>query len=288
MHFGDHLAKTIATHGPLCVGLDPHPGRIPALFGDGLAGIEAFFMAVLDRLNTRCGIIKPQIAFFERYGPDGLAVMARLCVHARTRGLLVLMDAKRGDIGSTASAYASGYLGPDAWVPCDAITVNPYMGMDTLEPFLSMADDQDKGIIVLVRTSNPGAADFEDLSMGGKPLYQHIATALAPFARDRQGPQSGWSSLMVVVGATAPDEARQLRLTLPHSPFLVPGYGAQGASAKDALSAARDGQGVVVNSSRGVLYPQGAQEAANTRQWEELFDAALAKAHNELTQTMAS
>ncbi|PHS28531.1 MAG: orotidine-5'-phosphate decarboxylase [Robiginitomaculum sp.] len=288
MHFGDHLAKTIATHGPLCVGLDPHPGRIPGFFGDGLVGIEAFFMAVLSRLDTRCGIIKPQIAFFERYGPDGLAVMARLCAHAKARDLLVLMDAKRGDIGSTASAYASGYLGPDAWVPCDAITVNPYMGMDTLEPFLAMADDQDKGIIVLVRTSNPGAADFEDLSMDGKPLYQHIAAALAPFARDRQGPQSGWSSLMVVVGATAPSEARQLRITLPHSPFLVPGYGAQGASAQDAVSAARDGQGVVVNSSRGVLYPPCAKEATSFTDWDRLFDAALEKAHDELTQALGA
>jgi len=288
MHFGDHLAKTIATHGPLCVGLDPHPGRIPSIFGNGLAGIEAFFMAVLDRLDSRCGIIKPQIAFFERYGPDGLAVMARLCVHAKTRGLMVLMDAKRGDIGSTASAYASAYLGPDAWVPCDAITVNPYMGMDTLEPFLATADDQDKGIIVLVRTSNPGAADFEDLSMDGKPLYQHIAATLAPFARERKGPQSGWSSLMVVVGATAPDEARHLRVTLPHSPFLVPGYGAQGASAKDAVSAARDGQGVVVNSSRGVLYPEGAYEASDLANWENIFDAALAKAHLELSQALGA
>ncbi|PHS27378.1 MAG: orotidine-5'-phosphate decarboxylase [Robiginitomaculum sp.] len=286
MHFGDQLAHAIAKTGPLCVGLDPHSGRIPALFGEGLPGVEAFFMAVLDRLAGKASIIKPQIAFFERHGPDGLALMARLCAHAKTRKLLVLMDAKRGDIGSTASAYAAAYLGPNAWVWCDAITVNPYMGMDTLEPFLSVADDNDKGVIVLVRTSNPGAADFEDLMIEKNTLYQHIAQTLAPFARERKGPQSGWSSLMVVVGATAPHEAQRLRHILPHSPFLVPGYGAQGGSAKDAVIAARDGQGVVVNSSRGVLYPQNADQATTLKDWETLFDAALARTHKDIMRAL--
>ncbi len=282
MHFGDRLAAAIKDNGPLCVGLDPHPNRIPALFGEGVPGIEAFFIAVMERMSGRSGVIKPQIAFFERYGPAGLQVLARLCERAKDLGLIVLLDAKRGDIGSTASAYASAYLGPDAWLHCDAITVNPYMGMDTLEPFLGTADDMDKGVIVLVRTSNPGAADFEDLIFDKKPLYQHIAHALAPFAQERKGPVSGWSSLMAVVGATAPNEARHLRLTLPHCPFLVPGFGAQGASAKDAVAAARNGQGVLVNSSRGVLYPAGADSAKTMDDWQGIFDAALAKAHDEL------
>jgi orotidine-5'-phosphate decarboxylase len=288
MHFGDRLAETIAHKGPLCVGLDPHLGRIPQIFGDGVAGIEAFFNTVLDRLGDHCGIIKPQIAFFEQHGPQGLALLARLCERAKAQGLMVLMDAKRGDIGSTAQAYASAYLGPKAWVHCDAITVNPYMGMDTLAPFLAMADDQDKGIIVLVRTSNPGAADFEDRMIGELPLYQHIAQTLAPSAAQRLGPQSGWSSLMVVVGATAPNEARQLRHTLPHSPFLVPGYGAQGGSAANAVVAARDAQGVVVNSSRGILYPKGAFEAQNMNDWQAFFDTALINAHKELTNALQS
>ncbi len=282
MHFGDRLAQKIKLTGPLCVGLDPHIGRIPPIFGEGLAGVEAFFMAVLARLNGKAAIIKPQIAFFERFGPEGLAVLARLCAHARACDLLILMDAKRGDIGSTASAYAAAYLGPQAWVDCDAITVNPYMGLDTLEPFLTTADDNDKGVIILVRTSNPGAADFEDLLVGQTALYQRIAQSLAPLARDRQGPQSGWSSLMVVVGATAPNEARRLRVELPHCPFLVPGFGAQGASAHDAMAAAIEGQGVVVNSSRGVLYPHGAYEAQTKAVWAQIFDAALAKAAAEL------
>ena len=282
MHFGDRIAQAIAAYGPLCIGLDPHEGRIPALFGAGLAGIEAFFEAVLHRARGTCGIIKPQIAFFERHGPDGLAVLARLCAKAKALGYLVLLDAKRGDIGSTASAYAHAYLGPEAWLECDAITVNPYMGMDTLEPFLNTAGDHGKGVVVLVRTSNPGAADFEDWQHDGTPLYMQIAQTLAPFARERRGPRTGWSSLMIVAGATAPAEARRLRAALPHCPFLVPGYGAQGASAAEALAASRDGQGVVVNSSRAVLYPHGAEQARSARAWERLFDAALRRAQDDL------
>ena len=282
MHFGDKIAQAIKDKGPLCVGLDPHEGRIPALFGRGLAGMEAFFNAVLARLNGQCGIVKPQIAFFERHGPDGLAVLARLCARARDLGLVVLLDAKRGDIGSTASAYAAAYLGPEPWLSCDAITVNPYMGMDTLEPFLSAADDHGKGVIVLVRTSNPGAADFEQWRQNDMPLYAHIAETLAPFARERRGPQTGWSSLMIVAGATAPLEARRLRVALPHCPFLVPGYGAQGASATDAMAAALDGQGVVVNSSRAVLYPEGAHEAESITAWDGIFDTALKRAREDL------
>lgn len=282
MHFGDKLAHAIATTGPLCVGLDPHPGRIPAIFGEGLVGVEAFFMTVLERLSGKCAIIKPQIAFFERYGPDGLALLARLCARARALDLMIIMDAKRGDIGSTASAYAAAYLGPQAWVQCDAITVNPYMGIDTLEPFLTAAADFDKGVVVLVRTSNPGAADFEELLVGDAPLYQRIAQILAPLAQDLRGPQTGWSSLMVVVGAMAANEARRLRVDLPDCPFLVPGYGAQGGSAADAVAGAVNRQGVVVNSSRGVLYPHGALDAPTKADWAVLFDAALAKANTEL------
>ncbi len=282
MHFGDNLSVCIDQYGPLCVGFDPHMERIPALFGSGLPAVEAFFTAVLSRIEGQCGVIKPQIAFFERFGPPGLAVLQRLCGQAKAAGLMVLLDAKRGDIGSTARAYAHGYLGKDAWLDCDAITVNPYMGLDTLEPFFTTAIDNEKGVIVLVRTSNPGAADFEDLPIEAAPLYQHVAAAVAPFARDQRGPKTGWSSLMVVVGATAPLEAKRLRVALPHCPFLVPGYGAQGAGAAEALAASVDGQGVIVNSSRGVLYPQGAFEAKTAKDWERLFDAGLHKTKADL------
>lgn len=280
--FGDRLTDAIRNYGPLCVGFDPHTGRIPELFGDGLSGIRGFFLEILSRIEGRVGLIKPQIALFESYGPPGLALLAELTYAAKAAGLLVILDAKRGDIGSSAAGYVTAYLGPDAWLHADAITLNPYMGIETLEPFFAAAIEHQKGVVVLTRTSNPGAADFQELQFDGKPLYEHVAALLAPFARDLHTGNDQWSSLMVVVGATAPNEAKRLRAILPHCPFLVPGFGAQGATASEALSAAINGEGVVVNASRAVLYPSGARRAKGFEQWAELFDQNLTNTINQL------
>ncbi|VAV87155.1 Orotidine 5'-phosphate decarboxylase [hydrothermal vent metagenome] len=286
MSFADRLTGAIRRHGPLCVGLDPHPQKIPTLFGQGLPAIRSFFLEILQRIDGKSGIIKPQIALFERYGPAGLELLVELTNAAKQAGMVVLLDAKRGDIGSTAMGYAQAYLGPDAWLDVDAITLNPYMGMETLEPFFAEAAEQGKGAIVLVRTSNPGAADFQEQMIDGKPLYEHVAQKLAPFVLDMHLGQSDWSSLMVVVGATAPNEARRLRAILPRAPFLVPGFGAQGASASDALAASVNGEGVVVNASRSVLYPTGARRAKGFEDWAEIFDENLKQTTAELAQAL--
>ncbi len=285
-HFADRLTHAIQTYGPLCVGLDPHPGQIPSVFGDDLDAMRAFFFEVFARIDGRVGMIKPQIALFERHGLAGLKILQDLCAAAKKADLLVLLDAKRGDIGSTAAGYAAAYLGPDAWLHVDAITLNPYMGTETLEPFFEQAKVQKKGVIVLVRTSNPGAADFQEQQIGNDALFEVVAKRLAPFARDLQLGQSKWSSLMVVVGATAPNEAKRLRAILPNCPFLVPGYGVQGASAKEALAASVDGEGVVVAASRGVLYPKGAQSAQTLDQWRQMFDANLDHVLGEMTAAL--
>ncbi|MBL4616503.1 MAG: orotidine-5'-phosphate decarboxylase [Robiginitomaculum sp.] len=251
-----------------------------------LTGNKGFFLEVLQRIEGKTGIIKPQIALFERYGPAGLELLAELTSVAKNAGLLVLLDAKRGDIGSTAEGYAQAYLGKNSWLHVDAITLNPYMGMETLEPFFALAKENNKGAIVLVRTSNPGAADFQELSVDGKTVFECVAEKLAPFASDLHTGTDAWSSLMVVVGATAPNEAKFLRNILPTCPFLVPGFGAQGASAKDALAATVNGEGVVVNASRGILYPQGARRAKGFEAWAELFDTNLAQVNAELAAAL--
>jgi len=282
--FGDRLTNSIRKFGPLCVGFDPHPDRIPEFFGDGLTGIGKFFFAVLEQIQGKVGVVKPQIALFERYGPSGLSLLAEICAEAKTAGQLVLLDAKRGDIGSTAMGYAQAYLGPDAWLDVDAITLNPYMGTETLQPFFDLASDRGKGVIVLTRTSNPGAADFQEQSVAGTPLYEIVAQQLAPFARDMILGSGSWSSLMVVVGATAPLEAKRLRAILPNCPFLVPGYGAQGASATEALAASVNGEGVVVNASRAVLYPEGARKAADLQAWKDIFDQNMQNTIGDLAK----
>jgi orotidine-5'-phosphate decarboxylase len=287
-HFADQLtAATRALNTPLCVGLDPFPDQIPSFFGkaSALTTLEAFFGEVIKAVSGKVPVVKPQIGLFEPWGSDGVALVGRLSQAAHDQGLLVILDAKRGDIGSTAEGYARAYLGPDAQVKCDCITINPYLGLDSLEPFAAMALEHSKGIAVLVRTSNPGAKDFQDLDVGGAPLWTRVGEKLSDLEARLMG-ASGYSSLMVVCGATWPDEAKRLRAILPKSLFLVPGYGAQGSAARDALAGLVAGpqgpEGGVVSSSRGILYPKAAQNAANLSHWRAAFDANLQSALHDL------
>jgi orotidine-5'-phosphate decarboxylase len=287
-HFADQLtAATRALNTPLCVGLDPFPDQIPSLFGKAgaLATLEAFFGEVIKAVSGKVPVVKPQIGLFEPWGSEGVALVGRLSQAAHDQGLLVILDAKRGDIGSTAEGYARAYLGPDAQITCDCITINPYLGLDSLEPFAAMALEHGKGIAVLVRTSNPGAKDFQDLDVGGAPLWTRVGEKLSALETRLMG-ANGYSSLMVVCGATWPDEAKRLRAILPKSLFLVPGYGAQGGAARDALAGLVAGpqgpEGGVVSSSRGILYPKAAQNAANLSHWRAAFDANLQSALHDL------
>ncbi len=282
--FADKLVEGAAKFGPLCVGIDPHAGRVPALFGgDTGEGLANWGEAVVEAAAGRVAAVKPQVGLFERIGPDGMAALQRVCRAARAAGLLVLADAKRGDIGSTAEGYAAAYLAAGAPFEADAVTVNPYMGLDTLDPFMRQAEAHGKGVIVLARTSNPGSADFQAKDMGGAPLYARVVEALAPLI-DRLEGQSGWSGLMLVTGATGPDEARALRALAPKALFLVPGYGAQGAGAADAMAGFVGGpnglSGGLVNASRSVTFPKAAQGAGTLAEWRagitEAIDAAQA------------
>ena len=242
-HFATRLANAIRSSGtPLCMGIDPHPAMMPPLFGDvseaghprTIRAISDFTMACLEAARGRVAAIKPQAAFFEAQGPDGMRVLAALGRAAVDSGMLVIMDAKRNDIGSTNAAYAQAWIGHEAPFPSDALTVNTYLGLDTLEPLLARADAVGAGLFVLTRTSNPGAGALQDLDVGGKPLFHRLAEQLAPLAAARCD-NEGHSSLGIVAGATWPDEARALRAILPSAPFLVPGFGAQGGAAADAL-----------------------------------------------------
>lgn len=286
MVFADRLIEATDTYGPLCVGIDPHEGRVPELFGgDTPEGLEHWGVELVKLVAGRAGVVKPQVAFFERLGWQGMRALESVSAAAREAGLIVLMDAKRGDIGSTAQGYASAYLAKGAPLACDALTVNPYMGLDTLEPHLQAAEAGGKGVIVLARTSNPGAADFQARNLDGAPLYERVVEALAP-AIERLKGQSGFSGLMLVTGATGPDEARRLRSLAPDALVLVPGYGAQGAGASDALAGfRREGNrltGGVVSASRSVIFPPGAQTAGTMDDWRAAITGAIEAAQADL------
>ncbi len=285
-HFADRLADAVRAKGnALCVGLDPRWESLPLSIrrrhgGDSLqavaAAYEEFCGRVLDIVAPLVSVVKPQSAFFEACGPDGMAVMQRLLCKAHGLGLLTILDAKRNDIASTATAYADAAFGVPVegrvhpvW-DADAITVNPYLGRDAVEPFLKSARRVGAGVFVLVRTSNPGAGLFQDLVADGRPIYQHVAQAVAEWARENVG-QCGLGDVGAVVGATYPAELAELRRLAPDVIFLVPGYGAQGGGAADAVPAFRpDGLGAVVSSSRGVLFPFQPDDAT----WERRIEAA--------------
>jgi orotidine-5'-phosphate decarboxylase len=286
-HFADRLASLTRSRGnAVCVGLDPRWESLPREVrhrhgGDSLASVaaafEEFCSRVLDVVAPLVPVVKPQSAFFEACGPAGLTVLQRLLRQAHRLGLLTILDGKRNDIASTATAYAdaafagtgvAGKVHP-VW-EADALTVNPYLGRDAVEPFLQSARRSGAGVFVLVRTSNPGAGLFQDLDCGGNPLYHHVGKAVAAWARENLG-TCGFGDVGAVVGATYPAELAALRQALPEVIFLVPGFGAQGGTARDVAPALRpDGLGAVVNSSRGILFPFQPDEAA----WEAKVEAA--------------
>jgi len=293
--FADRLIENVRRKNtPLCVGLDPFADKIPALFGDAreeISALERFCEAIVGVATRHAGVFKPQLGLFEPFGPDGVRIAQEVVTEARAAGMLVILDAKRGDIGTTAEGYARACLGAAPGLDADCVTVNPYLGKDSLEPFIAFAEREHKGVAVLVRTSNPGARDLQDLDAGGAPLWRRAAELIAPETARLRG-TSGWSGLMAVAGATYPEQARALRACLPDALFLVPGYGAQGASAADAVAGfvttQKGREGGVVNSSRAVTYPPAAQAAKNMEEWRTAIADAMAAAAAELRAACAS
>jgi orotidine-5'-phosphate decarboxylase len=292
--FADRLDAAVRTKGnPVVVGLDPRYDQIPmeirssaqqrsSATAEQVAGAyEEFCCRIIDVIAALVPAVKPQAAFFEEFGPPGCAALARVIHKARRAGLVVICDAKRGDIGTTAEAYARGYLaGRDpavaAW-GADALTVNPYLGRDTLEPFVRIAVERGAGIYVLVRTSNPGAGSFQDVREDGVTVYRRVAAVVEELAESTCGSQR-YGAVGAVVGATYPQELAELRQAMPHVPFLIPGYGAQGGAGQDLAAAfAADGLGAVVNSSRGIIFAGERQEHAARyapAEWERAVEAA--------------
>lgn len=279
--YADRLEAALARTGnPCLVGLDPHAASLPAEFAairdpsasreDKAAAAAEFLVEVLDVVAGRVPAVKPQSAFFEIYGAAGAVAWERVVRAARERNMIVIGDVKRGDIDSTARAYAQAFLEGDA--RCDAITVNPYLGSDSIQPFVDACKTSGGGLYVLVRTSNKGSKEFQE--HGSPFLYERVADAVDRWGSELVG-ACGLSSVGAVVGATHPSELTSLRSRLPRTPFLIPGYGAQGAGAKDIAGGflAR-GRGALVNSSRGILFA-ASQPAYAGLAWKDATSRAL-------------
>jgi orotidine-5'-phosphate decarboxylase len=265
LNFSDRLAHAIGEKGnPCCVGLDPRLADIPAVFWEETSGavsndaklasraITRFNHLVIDAIAQLVPVVKPQAAFYENQGSLGVECLADTIAYARSKGLLVVADAKRADIGSTAAEYAvSLFRALDA----DCATIIHYFGSDGVDPFIEWAREKGKGLYVVVLTSNPSAAQTQYLVLDdGRKYYEAVADLVADWGSSLVGGQSGYSAIGAVVGATRPDEAKKLRTRVPTTPFLLPGYGYQGATADDVVMGFDShGKGAIVNASRSIV-----------------------------------
>jgi orotidine-5'-phosphate decarboxylase len=271
--FADRIASAVERRrSQLVVGLDPRPELLPVELrgdthlgrGESAQACLRFCRGIVDAVAPHVVAVKPQIAFFEALGHEGLRAFEQTCDYARDAGLLVIADAKRADIGSTSRAYAAAYLEPrggDATPLADALTVNPYLGRDALDPFIAANRRHGGGLFCLVKTSNPGSADIQDLTLSDRqPLWHHVARLVAEWGEDLVG-ERGLSSIGAVVGATHPRAVGEARRLLPQSILLLLGVGAQGATPADVARAFTSGPAsALVSVSRSVIYAYRALE----------------------------
>lgn len=264
--------KITKTQAPIVVGLDPMMKFIPehikkaafAEYGETLAGageaIWQYNKAIVDATYDLIPAVKPQIAMYEQFGIEGLIAFKKTVDYCKSKDLVIIGDVKRGDIGSTSEAYAVGHLGKVTvgskqyyGFDEDFATVNPYLGSDGIKPFVNVCKEENKGLFILAKTSNPSSGEFQDRLVDGKPLYEVVAEKIAEWGADHMG-SCGYSYIGAVVGATYPEMGKALRKVMPKSYILVPGYGAQGGKGKDLVHFFNeDGLGAIINSSRGII-----------------------------------
>ena len=282
----DNLIEKIKETGnPTVMGLDPRYDMIPEVvrnkYSNDLEGISKAILEynkeLIDNTYDIIPAIKPQLAFYEMFGIEGMKVFKETCKYAKEKGMIVIADAKRGDIGSTAKGYSNAYLGQtpmgedkiEVFENIDFLTVNPYLGVDSITPFVEDCIKYDKGIFVLVKTSNPSSGELQDLKLeNGKTVYEHVASLVEKWGEELRG-KYRYSSIAAVVGATYPEQLKEIREKAPHTYFLIPGYGAQGGKAEDiALGFDNYGLGGIVNASRSLMC------AYKSDKWKEKYSEA--------------
>ncbi|MBE5868876.1 MAG: orotidine-5'-phosphate decarboxylase [Lachnospiraceae bacterium] len=302
------VEKIKKTGAPIVVGLDPMMKFVPehiqktafAEYGETLAGageaIWQYNKGIIDAICDLVPAVKPQIAMYEQFGIEGLVAFKKTVDYCKEKGLIVIGDIKRGDIGSTSEAYAVGHLGKVKvgsqfyyGFDEDFVTVNPYLGSDGVEPFLKVCKEEKKGIIILVKTSNPSSGEFQDQLVDGKPLYEIVGEKVAQWGEQFMG--DSYSYVGAVVGATYPEQGRILRKVMPKTFILVPGYGAQGGKGADLVHFFNeDGLGAIINSSRGIIaaYQQEKYASYGALNYADASRAAVIDMKEDIAQALAS
>lgn len=298
------IASIKRLKNPTVVGLDPTYSMIPNFikeemlekYGKTPKAVAEMFIkfnkAIIDEVHDLIPAVKPQVAMYEQYGLEGLRAYMETCTYATEKGLVVIGDIKRGDIASTAAAYAGHIAGVeiegehfDLWQE-DAVTLNPYMGFDGIEPFINACNEKDKGLFILVKTSNPSGKELQDLLVAGTPVYDYTADLVSNWGELSMGTM-GYSRIGAVVGATCPEEGVELRKRMPHTFFLVPGYGAQGGTAEDLKGFFdEDGIGCIVNSSRGIIAAYQKEKELDEKDFAKASRRAVIAMKNDLQGVM--
>lgn len=298
------ISKIQAKNSILCVGLDPTIDQLPQILKNEILekgpsletaaeAVLKFNKAVIDAIHDLVAVVKPQSAYYEQLGVPGLSAYHATIEYAKSKGLFVIGDIKRGDIGSTSAAYANGHLGSVNILgkrvrpfDCDAITINPYLGDDSNKPFYQVANEEDRMNFLLVKTSNPSSGQIQNKISEDRPIYEHVAIMLNQQINQDQL-TNGYGNIGAVVGATYPAELQKLRGLMPHAYFLIPGYGAQGGTAQDIVAGFdENGLGAIVNSSRGITF---AFDATNSDETYALaIREAVLKANADLNGALAA
>ncbi len=279
MHFADSLTRSTKEKSPVCVGLDPSLSKLPASLPKTPEGVLTFCKGIIDATKDAASCVKPQLAYFEVLGWQGMKVFWEVCDYAKKQGLIVIADGKRNDIGSTCEAYADAYL--SAGSPVDALTVSPYLGSDGIKPFIERATKNDKGVFVLVKTSNPSSSEIQDLPIGDEVIHEHVAQLVESWGMHHLGKETTLSCIGAVVGATYPEEMKYLRTLMPHIPILIPGYGAQGGKAADVKHGfIPNGAGAIVVAARSIIF------ASSKDDWQDAAKAATEKMAGEIADAL--
>lgn len=299
------ITKIKQTQNPTVVGLDPTYAMIPSFikeemleaYGKTPKAVAEMFLrfnkAIIDEVNTLIPAVKPQVAMYEQYGLEGMRAYIETIAYARAKGLVVIGDVKRGDIASTAAAYAGHIAGVDIegvhmdlWQE-DAVTLNPYMGYDGISPFIEACNKYDRGLFILVKTSNPSGVELQDLITDGVPVYDKTADLVNKWGELTMG-TLGYSRIGAVVGATYKEQGIELRKRMPHTFFLVPGYGAQGGKAEDLKEYFdKDGTGIIVNSSRGIIAAYQSDKEVTEKEFAAASKKAVLAMRDDLQGVMS-
>ena len=277
----DLIDKIKEKQSPIVMGIDPRydfiPNNIKEKYSKDIQGFAKasveFAKGLIDSVYDIVPAIKPQLAYFEAMGPEGLIAYKQIIEYAKSKDLIIISDAKRGDIGTTSKAYSNAFIGKtslddkeESIYNSDFVTVNPYMGSDSVNPFIEDCEKYNKGVFVLIKTSNKSSGELQDLALdNGKKIYEHVAQLVDEWGKNLIG-EHGYSSVAAVVGATYPAQLQELREIMPHTFFLIPGYGAQGGKAEDiALAFDKNGLGGIINASRSLMC------AYKSDKWKDKF-----------------